>query len=212
VNSYPPESAASEHPPVGPAPEEVDTRPRAVLTEGPIAKTLLLFALPTLASSVLQSFNALIGGDAERAERLAREQLERGPDVASAHVALAYALGQQGRFDRAVPHAERAVAMMPDRTSRTLLAWVLIAGDIDIDRGLELAVKAVDTPDTYFEAAKEMTCMALAEHCLGVAYLKQGRYQEAAEVLTEASRLRPGQRLIREQLQQANELALQSGS
>lgn len=60
MNSYPPESAASEHPPVGPAPEEVDTRPRAVLTEGPIAKTLLLFALPTLASSVLQSFNASI--------------------------------------------------------------------------------------------------------------------------------------------------------
>jgi putative MATE family efflux protein len=57
VNSYPPESAASEAPPIGPAPEEVDSRPRAVLTEGPIAKTLLLFALPTLASNVLQSLN-----------------------------------------------------------------------------------------------------------------------------------------------------------
>jgi putative MATE family efflux protein len=58
--SYPPDSAASENPPVGPAPEEVDHRPRAVLTEGPIAKTLLMFTLPTLASSVLQSLNASI--------------------------------------------------------------------------------------------------------------------------------------------------------
>lgn len=60
MSYYPPESAASEHPPVGPAPEEVDHRPRAALTEGPIAKTLLLFSLPTLASSVLQSLNASI--------------------------------------------------------------------------------------------------------------------------------------------------------
>jgi putative MATE family efflux protein len=35
-------------------------RPQAVLTEGPIAKTLLYFSLPTLASSVLQSLNASI--------------------------------------------------------------------------------------------------------------------------------------------------------
>jgi putative MATE family efflux protein len=58
--SYPPDSAASENPPVGPAPEEVDTQPRANLTEGPIAKTLLIFTLPTLASNVLQSLNASI--------------------------------------------------------------------------------------------------------------------------------------------------------
>lgn len=60
MSYFPPESAASENPPVGPAPEEVDRRPRAILTEGPIAKTLLLFTLPTLASSVLQSLNASI--------------------------------------------------------------------------------------------------------------------------------------------------------
>jgi putative MATE family efflux protein len=60
VTSFPPESAACEAAPPGPAPEEVIPRPRAVLTEGPIAKTLLMFSLPTLASSVLQSLNASI--------------------------------------------------------------------------------------------------------------------------------------------------------
>ncbi|HXV77012.1 MAG TPA: tetratricopeptide repeat protein, partial [Candidatus Polarisedimenticolaceae bacterium] len=161
---------------------------------------------------VYGSFNALIAGDAETAERRAAEVLARGPAISAAHVALAYALGQQGKFDRAVPHAERALAMGPDRTSRTLLAWVLIAGEIDLERGLELAVKAVDTPDSYFEAANDLSCMALAEHCLGVAYLKQGRYDEAVAVLTEASRLRPEHAAIREQLEQASQLSVQSGS
>src|SRR5438132_13966249 len=34
--------------------------PRGDLTQGPIAKTLLAFALPTLASSILQSLNGTI--------------------------------------------------------------------------------------------------------------------------------------------------------
>src|ERR1700760_4732770 len=35
-------------------------RPTTVLTEGPIARTLLLFSLPILGSSILQSLNASI--------------------------------------------------------------------------------------------------------------------------------------------------------
>src|SRR5882757_130014 len=56
---------------VAPAPPK--RRPAPVLTEGPIAKTLILFSLPILGSSILQSLNAsinaiwigrLIGADA----------------------------------------------------------------------------------------------------------------------------------------------------
>ena len=56
--SYPPESAGSESVPPG----SLTPNPhvRAALVEGPIARTLLLFSLPTLASSVLQSLNASI--------------------------------------------------------------------------------------------------------------------------------------------------------
>ncbi len=133
--------------------------------------------------------------------------LKRGPARADAHVVLAYALGQEGRFDEALTHAEQAVSMSPSRIHRTLLAWVLIAGDIDLDRGLEMAVKAVETPEAYDDAALELSCLALAEHCLGVAYLKQGRYEEAVKQLTEASRLRPDQPLILEQLNEAEQKA-----
>jgi tetratricopeptide (TPR) repeat protein len=153
---------------------------------------------------LMGAFNQLAEGDAEAAERTAADLLERGPVLADAHVAMAYALGQQGRFDEALPYAERAVAMCPDRSNRTLKSWVLIAGDIDLDRGMELAALAMETPESYFEAAKEMSSMALPEQCLGVAYLKQGRYEEAVKQLSEASRIRPDSALIREQLQQAN--------
>lgn len=157
---------------------------------------------------LMGAFNELVAGNPEAAERKARDLLEQGPALADAHVAVAYALGQQGRFKEAVEPARRAMAMSPDRANRTLMAWVLIAGDIDIDEGMELAVKAVDTPESYYEAAKEMACLALAEHCLGVAYLKQGRYQEAVEQLSEASRIRPDSPVIREHLEQANAQSL----
>jgi len=153
---------------------------------------------------LLGAFNQLAEGDAESAERTAADLLKRGPVLVDAHVAMAYALGQQGRFGEAVPYAERALAMNPDRSNRTLLSWVLVASDIDVDRGMELAALAMETPESYYEAAKEMSSMALAEHCLGVAYLKQGRYEEAVEQLSEASRIRPDNALIREQLQQAS--------
>ena len=153
---------------------------------------------------LMGAFNQLAAGDAESAERTARDLLERGPVLVGAHVALAYALGQQGRFDEAVVYAERAMAMLPDRSNRTLMSWVLIAGDIDVDRGMELASRAMGTPESYFEAAKKMSSLALAEHCLGMAYLKQGRYEEAVEQLSEASLIRPDSALIREQLERAS--------
>ena len=81
---------------------------------------------------------------------------------------------------------------------------VAAAGEIDVDRGMELAARAMETPESYFEAAKEMFSPALPEHCLGVAYLKKGRYEEAVEQLSKASRIRPDNALIREQLEQAN--------
>src|SRR5258708_13106799 len=42
------------------APARAGRRGRGNLTEGPIARTLLAFALPTLASSILQSLNGTI--------------------------------------------------------------------------------------------------------------------------------------------------------
>jgi serine/threonine protein kinase/tetratricopeptide (TPR) repeat protein len=157
---------------------------------------------------LLKAFNYLVAGDPEAAESQATDLLKRGPALADAHVAMAYSLGGQGRFDEAMKHAERVLKMNPNRSNRTLMAWVLIAGNIDIDRGLEMAVKATDTPESYFEAAKDLACLALAEHCLGVAYLKQGRYEEAVDQLNEASRMRPGHRVIQDHLEQASKLSL----
>ena len=156
---------------------------------------------------VLQAFNHLAAGEPDAAAECAQGLLDRGPAVAEAHVALAYALAQRGRFAEAAPHAERALAMGPDRTHRTLMAWVLIAGGIDVDRGIELAREAVETPAPYNAAARELTCLATPELCLGVAYLEHGRYDEAVRQLTEAARLRPGRSDIREHLERARSLS-----
>jgi len=160
---------------------------------------------------LLRAFNFLASGDPQAAEREAEEMLERGPAVAGAHVALAYALGEQGRFDEAATQAERALAMSSDRDHRALLSWILIAGEIDVDRGLELAREAIATP-SFDEASRELACLALPEHCLGMAYLKRGQYEEAVDVLTEAARLRPGQRDIRDHLERASELSVKPRS
>jgi hypothetical protein len=88
------------------------------------------------------------------------------------------------------------------------MAWILVAGDIDLDRGIELAAQAMETPESYFEAAEEMSSLALPEQCLGVAFLKRGRYDEAVEQLSEASRVRPDSDVIREQLELASAHAI----
>jgi tetratricopeptide (TPR) repeat protein/TolB-like protein/tRNA A-37 threonylcarbamoyl transferase component Bud32 len=165
-----------------------------------------------LSPRVLTAYLALVRGEPAEAEHLAGELLARGPVLADAHVVMAYALGQQGRFDEALAHAERVLEMNPNRMHRTLMAWVLIAGEIDLDRGLEMAVRAVETPEAYLDSAKELSCLALAEHCLGLAYLELGRYEQAVRQLTEASRMRPGHDRIREDLDRASRLSMSAGS
>jgi tetratricopeptide (TPR) repeat protein len=160
---------------------------------------------------VLRAYVRLASGELDEAAELANDLLEHGPAVADAHLVLAYADGERGRFEQAAKHAERAVAMSPDRNHRTALSWTLIAGDLDPERGLELARQAVATP-SFDAAVRALGCFALPEHCMGMAYLKQGRYGEAVDVLTQAARLRPDQSDIRQHLARANELSLKPSS
>ena len=91
----------------------------------------------------------------------------------------------------------------PRREAHTLLAWVLIAGELDLLQGIDLAEQALGMRAHPFERAHTFTFQASPRHCLGLAYLKQGERDRAASMLRTAAAERPDRTLIREHLRQA---------
>lgn len=146
-------------------------------------------------------------GSADAAERQVREILEDGPAHRDVFANLALALVEQGKFREAEPYARKVLAMRPDRWGHTLVAWVLIAGDLDLPGGLALAEKAAGLPEEWGDDAQAMPFDPSAEHCLGLAYLKARRYDEAVAMLEKATSERPDRPLIQDHLQQARQKA-----
>jgi hypothetical protein len=56
------------------------------------------------------------------------------------------ALTVHGDFARAVPQQRKVLAINPIFDAHRLLAWILTAGDIDVDEGRALAEKARTRP------------------------------------------------------------------
>jgi serine/threonine protein kinase/tetratricopeptide (TPR) repeat protein len=155
--------------------------------------------------AILQAANDLARGDAEGAERRARDLLSRGPAGALAHRVLAYALAEQGRFGEAEPHARKQFAMNPNREGHVVLAWVLITGGLDLNEGLELAEDALELDQTPYAAGSRLPYIPSPEECLGLAYFQRGRPDRAVEMLEEALRRRPDRSSSRELLDRARE-------
>jgi tetratricopeptide (TPR) repeat protein len=152
-----------------------------------------------LARAVLE----LLRGEGTSAEKQARGVLETGPAHLEAHRLLAAALAEQGRFEEAEPHARRALAMSPGRQTRTELAWILTAGELDVDEGRTLAREALQLPAGFRDAATRFAFTPSPEHCLGLAHLLRGERSRATRYLEKAAELRPDRPLIREHLGRA---------
>ena len=148
---------------------------------------------------------ALARGDADAAVRVTLEHLSMFPLDRGTCWRAAVALTVQGDFARAEPLERKVLAMNPTFDAHQLLAWILIAGDIDVDEGQALAEKARTLPVHWSEAVN----MAAApwypsvQHALGLAHLKQGRPEEAIPFLEEAARRQPRRTLVQEHLRQA---------
>jgi tetratricopeptide (TPR) repeat protein len=148
---------------------------------------------------------ALGRGDADAGARLALQHLSRRPLMRADLMLAARALAAAERFAEAEPHARKAFSMNPENGAHRLLAWILIAGDIDIDEGLALAEKA-RTLHTHWSVPAILAAnpwQPSIEHSLGLGYLKQGRRAEAIPLLEKAAALQPRRTLIQEHLQQA---------
>ena len=164
-------------------------------------KTIAMVVYPDLTYSLeLAALNLLRGRPAE-AERQLRELFAQGSGDRGIHLGLAQALIEQGQFADALPFAERCVAMNPDRKSLEILAWILVAGDIDVERGIETARRALDTFISPWDAKLARPYEPPAEHTLGLAHLKRGRRDEAVRWLDKAAEVRPDRSSIREHLE-----------
>jgi serine/threonine protein kinase/tetratricopeptide (TPR) repeat protein len=141
------------------------------------------------------------------AERILRERRDTTPLSARYHRWLALALAEQERYEDAEPYARRAVQMNDSSENLTALAWVLIAGDLGVDEGIELAGRAQAREKESLWSEPTLPFLPSPEHCLGLAEIRRGRVEAGVIRLEEAARLRPD----RPRIQQDIERARQSG-
>jgi tetratricopeptide (TPR) repeat protein/tRNA A-37 threonylcarbamoyl transferase component Bud32 len=142
-------------------------------------------------------------GDLAGSEQALRRWLADGPVERDTYEALAGVLAEQGRFGEALPVAEKCLAMEENRQTLGIVAWVLVAGDLDLERGIELAEAGRAIPQTAWEPGMYSPSWPSPEHALGLAHLKQGHFDQAATILEEAARLRPRRTSIKDHLKLA---------
>jgi tetratricopeptide (TPR) repeat protein len=79
---------------------------------------------------------------------------------------------------------------------------VLVAGELDLDRGIAMAEAGRAIPPRPNELVLFLP-QPPPEHALGLARLKQGRLAEAVSLLEAAARLKPNRALIQQHLAEA---------
>ncbi len=147
-------------------------------------------------------------GDLAAAEKCARRATTEGRRNTETLRVLGYIRAQQGTFDDAHAIARKAVAADSTRASLELLAWVQVAGDIDVPAGIETAKTALAIPrGVVFDINRYLALPAPAEHTLGLAYLKQGDPTKAVAHLEKAVAYQPKRDSAKRDLERAREMA-----
>ncbi len=147
----------------------------------------------------------MLRGDPTGAEQRLRSILRDGPVTSEFRAGLALTLAERGRYEEAEAEARWAFARKPNAGSHGLLAWVLIAGDLNVDEGIELAEKAMAMPLAFYVAPgyRARPYLPTREHALGLGYLKKKRYEDAVRLLERAREVQPGRELVVEHLAEA---------
>jgi Flp pilus assembly protein TadD len=132
-----------------------------------------------------QAILALARGKTKQAdEYLAKfESIGRnlGASEASIQSELGYIYSEAGKLDKAEEYYRNALVLEPQSPVRmNNLAYLLIEKELNLDEGMELIEKALELrPDnSYFL------------HTKGLGLYKQGKYQEALEILQQSWDLR----------------------
>jgi len=140
------------------------------------------------------------------AENHLRNALSIDSTDSEAQRLFGYLFANQKRYNEAIQASERAFSMDSSFASYNLMAWVLVAGENDIDRGLSFAEKALEAkPEDWAQTADTYSYYAIPEHTLGLAYLKKGEYEKAIQYLQQAAEFAPERENLKFDLQLARQ-------
>jgi len=151
-------------------------------------------------------------GDFPSAERVLKEALPIDSRKAMTRYLLGNLFLKQKRFREAEALARKFLAENAGFHGYNLLAWVLIAGKINLDEGISWAQKALNskadavvpmTSTNYENLARALPYFPLPEHALGLAYLQSGQYEAAVDHLERATVLAPLRQSIKNDLESA---------
>ncbi|MBS0010465.1 MAG: tetratricopeptide repeat protein, partial [Bacteroidales bacterium] len=133
-----------------------------------------------------QSVLALSMGKTKAADEYIDRYISALEERSYSEAAIAYSLGRiylrAGMLEKAEKYYRQALSLQPEGPARmNNLAYILIDNEINIEEGLELAGKALESePDNY-----------LYLHTKGWGLYKQGNYEEALKYLERSWELKP---------------------
>lgn len=137
----------------------------------------------------------------------AEESFSKGLGLNSRWAALMRGYGYlycvQGKYDEALPWAQKALAADSGFLNQNILARVLVAGEIDVPRGIEMISTAMTEwgrPARQDLWIRHQPQVPLPHYTLGLGYLKTGQYDLALESLEQAATQRPNVEAIKRDL------------
>ena len=148
-----------------------------------------------------RALNAVLRGDLRLAEQILQAENRIEPRIGLSKIAVLIEC-ERGDFAAARTLAEKCVAADSTRISHELLAWVLTAGGLDLERGVSEAQQALTLPIPVDREYK-LPCWPPAEHSLGLAALERGDAEAARAFLRQASERSPARASLQADLRRA---------
>jgi len=151
-------------------------------------------------------------GNFSSAEKVFKEALPIDSRKAMTRYLLGNLFMTQKRLGEAEALARKLLAENPGFHGYNLLAWVLIAGKINLNEGISWAQRALNskagavvpmTSTNYENLARALPYFPIPEHALGLACLQRGQYKEALDYLEQATVLAPLRQSIKDDLEKA---------
>ena len=144
--------------------------------------------------------------DYQYAEKHSRQAFALDTTQSQAIRGLGYLATVQEKWSEAEKRAWQALGRDSSFANYNLTAWVLVAGNIDLDRGIAFAEKILASkPKNWGQTVATFPYFAIPEHTLGLAYLKKDELEKAVLYLEQAAAFAPQRQAIREDLQRARE-------